>query len=101
MRPTRIHRSGDAELTVTWDDGHVSLYPLRILRENCPCATCNDERSRGGTLLPVYGEGKYILSGVKQVGQYAIQISWQDGHDTGIYTFEILRRLCQCSECRK
>lgn len=101
MRPTRIHRSGDAELAITWDDGHLSVYSFQILRDNCPCATCNEYRDRNSRILPLYEEGKYSLTGVKQVGQYAIQITWQDGHDTGIYTFEILRNLCQCEECVK
>jgi len=101
MRPTRIHRSADNELSITWDDGHIAIYSFRILRDNCPCATCKDIHGTGSPILPVYEEGKYRLTGVKQVGQYAIQITWQDGHDTGIYTFEILRNLCQCKECKK
>lgn len=101
MRPTRIQRSGENALAVTWDDGHAGIYPFQVLRDNCPCATCIDDRDRGGTMLPVYEEGKYALAGVKQVGQYAIQITWKDGHDTGIYTFDILRALCRCEECTK
>lgn len=50
-------------------------------------------------MLPIYQEGKYILTGATQVGSYAVQLRWQDGHDTGIYTFELLRRLCPCEEC--
>ncbi len=99
MRPTRIHRSKENELTVTWDDEHVGIYPLQLLRDKCPCATCKADNEQGGTMLPIYEEGKYQLSGVKQVGQYAIQLSWQDGHDTGIYTFEFLRSLCACEKC--
>jgi len=99
MKPTRISRSGETELTITWDDGHSSVYPFQLLRDNCPCATCNEYSDAHSSLLPLYKEGKYSLTGVKQVGQYAVQITWQDGHDTGIYTYEILRRLCRCREC--
>ncbi len=100
MRPTSIKRSDQNQLTVTWDDGHIGKYPFRILRDMCPCATCKAENDQGGSMLPIYEERKYQISGVKQVGQYAVQISWQDGHDTGIYTFEYLRSLCACEECK-
>jgi DUF971 family protein len=33
------------------------------------------------------------------VGAYAVQIVWSDGHDTGIHSFESLRRSCPCPEC--
>jgi DUF971 family protein len=54
-----------------------------------------------GPLLPIYEEGKYSLSGITQVGTYAVQIDWQDGHRTGIYTYEYLRALCTCDDCVK
>jgi DUF971 family protein len=40
------------------------------------------------------------LTDLREVGQYAVQPTWQDGHDTGIYSFDLLRRLCPCPECR-
>jgi len=100
MKPTKIQRSGEHGISVTWNDGHIGHYLLQALRDNCPCATCNESREQGSAILPVYEEGKYQLSAIKQVGQYAIQIKWQDGHDTGIYTFQFLRSLCTCDTCR-
>ena len=41
----------------------------------------------------------YKLVGMQPVGQYGIQLIWGDGHNTGIYTFNYLRRLCDCNVC--
>jgi DUF971 family protein len=41
------------------------------------------------------------LVSVSQVGNYALNLVWKDGHQTGIYTFEFLRSLCACSECQR
>ena len=43
--------------------------------------------------------GYYTVTSVSGVGSYAIKICWGDGHDLGIYSWEHLRRLCQCEEC--
>ena len=39
------------------------------------------------------------LVDLREVGLYALQPIWQDGHDTGIYSFDLLRRLCDCAQC--
>jgi DUF971 family protein len=39
------------------------------------------------------------LIDIRAIGNYAIEFHWQDGHSTGIYTYEYLRTLCPCSEC--
>jgi DUF971 family protein len=41
-----------------------------------------------------------MLQDVQPVGRYALQFSWSDGHDTGIYSYALLRRLCQCDVCQ-
>jgi DUF971 family protein len=99
MKPRKIQRTSPSEITITWDDGHTSVYTLERLRDNCPCATCNEYRETTSALLPLYEEGKYSLTAVHQVGSYAVQLRWGDGHDTGIFTFEYLRSLCGCSQC--
>jgi DUF971 family protein len=43
--------------------------------------------------------GNLELTDVGEVGDYALRLTWADGHGTGIYTFEFLRVLCSCSEC--
>ena len=102
MRPTSIRKISVRELEIAWDSGHLSRYSLEQLREICPCAACQGET----LLLHRYESsppdrslsGRYDLVGIQQVGAYAIQLQWADGHNTGIYTWEHLLRNCQCSE---
>lgn len=115
FRPTDLRLDRREGLTVTWGDGVVSRYPLVYLRKRCPCATCRTERETSGAtesgsaskVASLSGEpGKRSISlsilpeGVdratqfvdaKMVGSYAIQITWGDGHSTGIYDFRYLR----------
>ena len=89
-------------LNIEWDDGHSSFIPLRTLRDSCPCAGCQGETVLLKTYKPAQQDlkpGRYNLMGIQQVGHYAIQISWGDGHDTGIYTWDFLRDLCECPAC--
>ncbi len=97
-------------LEIDWSDGHHSAWNFAWLRDGCPCATCNDEREKQGrkpghpkakpaNLLPMYTPPAKPKS-AQAVGRYAIQFNWLDGHNSGIYSFDFLRRHCQCSECR-
>jgi hypothetical protein len=82
------------------------------LREECPCATCNDAREKKASLgaaaptflsspaLPMF-KPKPRAQAATQVGNYAIQISFTDGHSTGIYSYDHLRSICPCAECAK
>jgi len=101
----------ETRLCVTWEDGHQSVYPLRFLREQCPCATCRtlrEEKARQTAapadpfqmLDPRKAGLSAVMVGVEPVGSYAMRILWEDGHSTGIYTFEYLRELCPCSACQ-
>lgn len=97
--PERVHR-GEHELVVTWDAGHAGVYPYRMLRLACHCATCREELTGRPLLDPgVVPEGVRAEE-VSLVGAYAIKIRWSDGHDTGIYTYEYLLSLCPCGRCR-
>lgn len=94
--------TGLERLALLWDDGHQGLIPLRSLRDQCPCAGCQGET----VLLKSYKPeptpdkpGKYKVVGAQQVGSYALSVSWADGHQTGIYTWETLRALCECPSC--
>jgi len=97
------------ELRIRWGDGHESVYSFDLLRRECPCALCNDQRSkravgRGLSLTvlsgPVLQAGEVQATSVTPVGRYAINFVWSDGHDSGIYAFEYLRGLCPCPACR-
>jgi|SRR6516164_8155036 DUF971 family protein len=111
-KPTavKIHVKSGAGVDITWADGHSSHYEFSYLREKCPCATCNDERSKKGSmvagnlpaspLLPMY-KPKPRADSATQVGNYAIQINFNDGHSTGIFSYDYLRTNCPCPECVK
>lgn len=97
------------ELRIRWQDGHESAYPFDLLRKECPCALCNDLRSKtsasaGPTLTvlsgPVTKTGEVQVNEVSPVGRYALGFAWSDGHDSGIYAFDYLRALCPCQGCR-
>ena len=88
-------------LGIVWSDGHNSIVNVRKIRLDCRCAHCVDEWSRekilDETKVPLDVRPKKIDS----VGRYAFQITWSDGHDTGIFTFSHLRDLCECPQCKK
>ncbi|HUB00169.1 MAG TPA: DUF971 domain-containing protein [Terracidiphilus sp.] len=97
-------------LEIDWKDGHRSAWSFAWLRAGCPCATCVEEREMEGRrpgqpkakpaeLLPMYTPPPKPAS-VHPVGRYALQFNWADGHSSGIYSWEYLRRNCQCQECR-
>ena len=90
----------DAHIVVEWSDSHVSVYDPREVRINCGCAQCVEEWSRRKLLDPATVPADIRAEDYLMVGKYAVQFLWSDAHYTGIYTFETLRRLCDCGECR-
>jgi DUF971 family protein len=99
-RPTNIDVDiRKREVRITWADGFRSVYPLDYLRKICPCAGCNEQRNNQDPLRvlkadQVRASGDLVAdSPVEMVGNYALQFFWADGHRTGIYTFDFLRRL--------
>jgi DUF971 family protein len=103
MIPTQIKLSTQNELFIKWDDGHEGMISLMTLRDHCPCAGCQGETILLKTYKPEPQQnlaGRYNLAGIQQIGNYAVQISWGDGHSTGIYTWVLLRDLCECQICR-
>ena len=87
-------------LGITWNDGHKSVYPVRFLRQQCPCAACTDEWTGELRLQPDDVPLLVMLQDAEPVGRYALQFKWSDGHDTGIYSYALLRRVCQCDLCQ-
>ncbi len=108
MEPKEISEFSDTALIITWKDGHESIYLYEDLRQSCPCARCNDLRkSSKDNKLPFkrpiplgVPSGKIRPERTEPVGLYAIRFKWNDGHDTGIYSFEFLRKLCPCEKCQ-
>jgi len=97
-------------LEIDWQDGHRSTWSFTWLRWACPCASCVGERKAENRqpgepkpkpveLLPMYAPPADKPGSAQAVGRYAIQFNWMDGHNGGIYSWEYLRRSCQCREC--
>ena len=99
--PTNIEQIRRESIRVTWSDGHISSYEARALRLSCPCALCRDEWSGRMLVDPQKIPDDIQIERVELVGRYALAASYSDGHGTGIYSFEVLRDLCSCSQCRK
>lgn len=101
--PTKLEIVGVSRLRIEWSDGQAREYAFAELRDNCPCATCREKRgqiegkpTQPASLLPVLSpqEAQPLkILGMKPVGNYAYAINFSDGHDTGIFTFELLREL--------
>lgn len=100
MRPTDIQVIG-REVALKWDDGAEQFLPWETLRRFCPCAACMGEKDIFGTTYRPperpYGTGAFELAGLHPVGGYAVQPAWRDGHNTGIYSWEWLRRVADAA----
>ena len=100
--PKHIEVSLSSGVEIDWKDGHRSEYTLEYLRDRCPCAACRTAGHKPGepdSPFPLYKK-TLQLNGVEPVGRYALRFLWNDGHTTGIYSFEHLRESCPCQQCR-
>lgn len=86
-------------LLIKWSTGEESILSLQILRDNCPCATCAGETDVFGNIYKGPPQRKsslsYQLSKIESVGHYALRFHWSDGHNTGIYTHELIQALAK------
>lgn len=111
----KVRISTGAGVDIVWADQHGSHYDFVYLREQCPCAMCDDERRKKedmkthalgtpssglGAALPMF-KPRLTARAAKAVGNYALQIDFSDGHSTGIYSYDYLRTICPCEECAK
>jgi DUF971 family protein len=94
-RPTNWEIVADKKVfRVHWDDGQLTEYEWGGLRRACPCAYCSGEGTFAGNVNAdtKFSEAQTTLKEVYAVGRYGLTPEWGDGHDTGIYTFKMLRR---------
>ena len=91
--PAGIEQAGPDRLRIRWRDGHESLYPVRELRLACPCARCIEEMTGRPMLDPSEVPADIRPVRIEPVGRYALQITWTDGHDTGLYSWRYLHEI--------
>lgn len=110
-KKVRVMKTEGTGVAIEWKDGHRSEWNFAWLRNACPCATCHEEREQSGrkpgepkpkpnTPLVMYQPPIRPVE-VTPVGNYAMKFKWTDGHESGIYSWEYLRRVCQCEVCRE
>ena len=109
--PEHIAISKSKGIEIDWKDGHHSSYNTTYLRDWCPCAECtgahgteprekeSDKPAPAANPFQMY-KPKLKMLNIEQVGSYAIQINWNDGHSAGIYSYDHLRKICPCAECK-
>ncbi|MFL6448442.1 MAG: gamma-butyrobetaine hydroxylase-like domain-containing protein [Bryobacteraceae bacterium] len=105
--PEHIAISKSSGIKIDWRDGHHSDYSLAYLRDECPCATCTGahgtepQKSNYSKpdAFPMFKPALKMTS-VEAVGSYAVRIFWNDGHSSGIYSFDHLRHICNCEQCK-
>ena len=100
MIPVEIKKTGPRELTVSWDDGHKSIFGIKYLRSECACAGCVDEMTGERMLDPDSVPEDITVTAAEHVGRYGVRFAFSDGHGAGIYTWRRLREICRCPECR-
>jgi DUF971 family protein len=101
VRPTDIQIIGQ-ELAIKWDDASEAFISLENLRRSCPCAGCKGEVDVMGQLhkgpdIPLHAKS-FQLVRMGRVGGYAIQPFWADGHGSGIFSFDYLKRVADAQK---
>ncbi len=100
VRPVNLKVEGGDKLLIEWSDGQRRGITFGELRKACPCATCREKHKEpppaasGGLPVLSMAEARPLtILGMRPVGNYAYGVTFSDGHDTGIYTLELLRSL--------
>jgi len=97
--PLDIRTSGET-ITIRWSDQHESRYTARDLRLACRCAGCVDEWTHASLIKPDLVARDIKAKAIEVMGNYALHFEWSDGHNTGIYTYDYLREVCACDDCK-
>lgn len=109
-KSVKVNLTTGTGMDIEWQDGHSSHYSFAFLRDACPCALCEEERTKSRRnpgeppkpargALPMFKPTAKPFS-AEGVGRYAIKFHWNDGHELGIYSWQFLRDWCPCGECR-
>ncbi len=95
LSPLHIQPVGE-ELAIAWNNASETFLPLEYLRRHCPCAGCGGEPDVLGHVVKPevsYTDASFRLRSYQLIGGYALQFTWEDGHNTGLYPFPYLQRL--------
>ncbi|MEM9645326.1 MAG: DUF971 domain-containing protein [Planctomycetota bacterium] len=104
--PVGLHRAEDGAILITWEDGETTRWTASELRKACPCATCREKRRAdseqassspsskplGLPVLRAEEARPLSVTGMSPVGTYAYNVAFSDGHNSGLFTFELLRK---------
>jgi len=98
LQPKSVDVSNsDQILTILWSDGHKSEFSLFGLRKNCPCVECRGGHDMMGRFEPelfrVAPTQTYKIKNAEAIGNHALKITWGDGHNAGMYRWELLRQM--------
>ena len=90
-KPVEVRNDREnGRVLIKWDDGSRLEYPFDDLRNACPCAGCRGHSP--GEVEPPKVQG-VLLTGIHEVGSYALRFDWSDTHSTGIYTWSYLEEI--------
>jgi prepilin-type processing-associated H-X9-DG protein len=96
FEPTDVEVRRDEGVTIIYADGHVATFDLMTLRRGCPCAECRSLRERGADVWPrPHSPSPLRIEHAAYHGAWGLAVTWNDGHSTGIFPFEALRRLSE------
>ena len=99
IEPREISQESNTQVRITWADDRVCNYNAAALRRVCPCAQCVSETTGQRLVSEEHIGPDVAIEAARTVGNYALHFDFNDGHTTGIYSFEYLRRICPCEEC--
>lgn len=96
MRPANVQPIG-SELAIKWDDGTETYIAFEKLRRSCPCAGCRGEKDIMGNVYKnpekPLGPESFQLTSISKIGAYALQPTWGDGHNSGLFSFDYLKKI--------
>jgi len=100
IEPTQIIEESDSRISIKWSDETETTYEAVELRRACPCAGCVDEWTGQKMLNDQKVSEDLTFGHTSIVGRYALNFHFSDGHETGIFSFNYLRKLSESDQSR-
>ncbi len=96
MQPVQLKVLKQGELFIKWDNNTESAISLKKMRRLCPCASCSAEREKESkNFIPLFMSDQLQVAEIKTIGNYAVGVTWKDGHNTGMYEYPYLLKLAE------